>query len=304
MTMSNLSGLIPILATPFDSTGGLDAVSLRVLTEFQLASAVDGIAVFGMASEGFALTVAERATILREVTAITDGTVPVIAGVAATSTATAVEQAQAAVDAGADALMVLPPFMVKPSAQQLVEFYGAVASQTGLPVMVQDAPGPTGVSMSVSLIAELSRLEGVGSVKIEAPPTTAKIASVVAEVAPDFLVLGGQNSQMVLEEYSAGAVGTMPACEFPDLLQPVLASYKEGDYESARSAFTRLLPLILFGLQPGLAWAVHKEVLVLRGIIGSATVRSPASALDARMRASLGVILTDLQLGPLGAAQR
>ena len=298
MTDVNLSGLVPILATPFDEAGELDTTSLRTLTEFQLSSAVDGLAIFGMASEGFTLTSADRQTILREVRSVVADALPIVAGVASTSTATAVEQAIAAVDGGADALMVMPPHMVKPSADQLVEFYGTVAAQSGVPVMVQDAPGMTGVSLSVPLIVQLSRLAGVTSIKIEAPPTVAKTADVVAAVSPDFLVLGGQNSQMVLEEYSAGAVGTMPACEFPDLLQPVLREFTGGDKKRARERFNRLLPLILFGLQPGLAWAVHKEVLVMRGLIASATVRSPANPIDARMRAALVILLADLDLLP------
>ncbi|WP_426518742.1 dihydrodipicolinate synthase family protein [Diaminobutyricibacter sp. McL0618] len=303
MPHSNLSGLIPILATPFDTSGRLDVPSLRRLIDFQLASSVDGIAVFGMASEGFALTARDRGAILRELASVSAGSVPIVAGVAATSTVTAVEQAHAAVEGGAHALMVLPPFMVKPNADQLVEFYGTIASESGVPVMVQDAPGATGVTMSVPLIAELSRLAGVDSIKVEAPPTVAKTASVVAAVRPGFVVFGGQNSQMVLEEYSAGAIGTMPACEFPDLLRPVLLAFTDGEHELARDMFARLLPLILFGLQPGLAWAVHKEVLVMRGIIESATVRSPASPVDGRMRESIRTILTELELAPARRAQ-
>jgi 2-keto-3-deoxy-L-arabinonate dehydratase len=302
MPYSPLTGLIPILATPFHDDGSLDVTSLGSLVDFELQSGVDGVAVFGMASEGFALTAGERRTILREVSEGVAGAVPIVAGVGATSTVTAVEQAKEAVDGGANALMVLPPFMVKPSPAQLVDFYGTVAAETGTHVMVQDAPGATGVTMGVPLIAELSRLPGVASIKVEAPPTAAKIHTVVDATDPEFLVFGGQNSQMLLEEYDAGAAGTMPACEFSDLLSEVLVAWNGGDQAEAQARFTRLLPLILFGIQPGLAWAVHKEALVMRGIISSATVRSPASAIDARTRASLRDILEDLEFISTGAA--
>lgn len=285
-------GLVPILATPFQPDGSLDLPSLRRLVEFQLASGVDGVAVFGMASENFALTAAERAVILREVTGVVAGAVPVVAGVAATSTVTALEQVEAF--AGASALMVLPPFMVKPGPAQLTEFYATVAA-AGQEVMVQDAPGATGVPMPVPLIVELAKLPGVTSVKVESPPTAPKVAAVVDAVADqDFAVLGGQNAQFCLAEYAGGAVGTMPACEFPDLLAPVLA-----DWRHARDAFTRLLPLILCGLQQGIAWAVHKEVLVRRGVIASATVRSPAATPTRATIAELDTVLADLALPPL-----
>ncbi len=293
----HLHGLMPILATPFDESGGLDRAGLRRLVEFELAADVDGVAVFGMASEGFALTAAERRTVLGDVVELVAGRVPVVAGVNGTSTVNAVEQAREAEAGGADALMVLPPFMVRPPAATLVDFYGTVAASTGLPVMVQDAPGVTGVAMSPVLIAELSRLDGVRAVKVESPPTTPKVGHVVDAVAnPGFAVLGGQNAQFCLEEHAAGAVGTMPACEFPDLLGPVLRLYAAGEVERARADFRRILPLVLLGLQPGIAWAVHKEVLVARGIIEQATVRYPASPLDATSRAALRVVLDELRL--------
>jgi 4-hydroxy-tetrahydrodipicolinate synthase len=280
------TGLIPVLATPFHPSGELDLESLQRLVDFQVSSGVDGVAVFGFASEGFALTSAERAHILR---IVTGSGLPDVAGVGATAVREAVEQTRAAQDHGAAAAMVLPPYLVKPSQAQLVDFYGEVARDGGLPVMVQDAPGPTGVNMPVPLIAEMSKLEGVASVKVETQPTAPKVGAVVAATSAEFGVLGGQNALFVLEEYARGAVGTMPACEFPDLLAPVLRS-------GSREDFNRLLPLIRFGLQPGIAWSIHKHVLVRRGIIASATVRSPAVDADPATLAYLDDILRDLEL--------
>lgn len=297
MTSSPISGLVPILATPFHTDGSLDLPSLRRLTEFQLRSGVDGVAVFGMASEGFALTADERRQILAEVTGVVGGARPVVAGVNGTSTVTAIEQAREAERGGADALMVLPPFMVKPSPTQLVDFYAAVAESVDAEIMVQDAPAVTGVAMSPSLIVELSKIDGVTSVKVEAPPTVPKTAAVVTAVGDEpFVVVGGQNAQFCLDEYAVGAVGTMPACEFPDLLAPILADWTAGREAPARTAFARLLPLVIFGLQSGIAWAVHKEVLLRRGLVESAAVRSPAAPLPPALVGSLEAILRELGL--------
>ena len=290
---SDVRGLIPVLATPFRPNGDLDTGSLHRLVEFQLASNVDGVAVFGFASEGFSLTAAERREILRVVTAAAGPDLPVVAGVAATGARDAVEQARAAGEAGASVAMVVPPFMVKPSAGQVVDFYGTVAAEGGLPVMAQDAPASTGVTMPVPLIVELSTLDGVDSVKVETQPTSPKVGAVVAATPPDFLTLGGQNALFVLEEYARGAVGTMPACEFPDLLRSVLDRWQAGEAGPARAAFTGILPLVRFGLQPGIAWSIHKHVLVRRGIIASATVRPPATDADTGTLADLELLLAD-----------
>ena len=291
-----VEGLVPILATPFLPDGSLDLPSLRRLTEFQLSGGVDGVAVLGMASEAFALTATERRLVTNAVAEVVSGQVPLVVGVAATSTVTAVEQAREAAAGGADTVMVLPPFMVAPSPAQLAPFYAAVAA-VGPEVMVQDAPGATGVTMSPQQIVELSKLAGVTSVKVEAPPTAPKVAAVVDRIEePGFAVLGGQNAQFLLDELAAGAVGSMPACEIPDLLSPVFTDWRAGRYDDARARFDLLLPLLVYGLQSGIAWAVHKEVLVRRGLIEHATVRVPARDLDSRARAGLTAILDRLDL--------
>ena len=297
--MNTVHGLVPILATPFLPDGSLDLLGLRRLTEFQLASGVQGVAVLGMASEAFALTAAERRLVTTTVADVVAGAVPLVAGVAATSTVTAVEQANEATAAGADVVMVLPPCMVAPSPAQLPEFYAAV-SAVGPEVMVQDAPGATGVTMSAQQLVELSRITGVTSVKVEAPPTAPKVAAVADRIdEPGFVVLGGQNAQFLLDELAAGAVGSMPACEIPDLLAPVIIDWQAGRYDDARTRFDRLLPLLVYGLQSGIAWAVHKEVLVRRGLIDHPTVRVPARDLDSRTRAGLTAILDRLEITSL-----
>ncbi len=292
------TGLVPILATPFTSDGRLDLPSLRSLVEFQIRCGVDGLAVFGMASEGFALTRAERSVILREVRTIVGPDLPLVAGVNATSTVTAVELAAEAVEGGADHLMVLPPYLAVPSSQQIPEFFADVAAEAGAPIMVQDAPGVTGVGIAVEQIVKLATVPEIASVKVEAPPTPVKIADVAAGAPADFAVLGGQNAQDLIEEYDNGAVGTMPACEFSDHLRVILDDLAAGRRADARAGFARLQPLIRLGVRPGQAWAVHKEVLLRRGIINSARVRLPARPLDSVTRTALDEVLAELTMFP------
>lgn len=291
-----IRGLVPILATPFRHDGTLDLHSLHRLVEFEIDAGVDGVATFGMASEGFALTTAERVQILRAITDSVPSGMPVVAGVNATSVHIALEQAAIAVDGGAGTLMVLPPFLVKVSPTQLVDFYGELGAKSGAQVMVQDAPGATGISMDVPLIAELCTLEGVSAVKVEAPPTAPKLGQVVAACPPTTAVLGGQNALFVVEEYARGAVGTMPACEFVDVLRPVLDAVAQDDLSEAVRLVTPLGPLIRFGMQGPIAWAVHKHVLVQRGIIATDTVRAPAADLDDVSRQHLDVVIDALAL--------
>ena len=287
---------MPILATPFADDGELDIKSLERLVEFQLWAGVDGLATMGMASEAFSVTATERLRVLRVIDKVKPAEMPLVVGIAATSNVAAVEQSLAAVEAGATALMALPPFMVKPSPNQIVDFFGQVAAASGVPVMIQDAPGATGVNMSVALLVQLSALDGVDLAKIEAPPTAPKVGETVNAVGDALRLLGGQNALFLLEEYDRGAVGTMPACEFTDRLRPILNDIAVDDEAATRAKFNRLLPLIRFGMQGPIAWAVHKHVLVERGVIASSTVRAPAVPLDQMSRKHLEWILQDLRL--------
>lgn len=295
------TGAVPVLATPFLPDETLDVDGLRRVLRLQLAAGVTGVAVFGMASEGFALTAQERRRILDVVRDEVGDRVSVIAGVNATSAHTAVEQTRLAADAGADMTMVLPPFLVRPTGTQVVEFYHAVATTTaplGLEIMVQDAPGVTGVSLSATDIAAICRHTAVTAVKVEAPPTALKVQAVVRALgtADDVTVIGGQNALFLLEELRAGSQGTMPACEFVDRLPPVLIAARHGEWPAARAAADPLLPLIRFGMQPGIAWAVHKRVLQRRGVIEHDTVRAPAHPLDPQVGRWLDDLLDDLGL--------
>jgi len=291
-----LRGLFPILATPFDSSGALDERSLRRLVRFQLECGVDGLGLFGFASEAFALTEGERDTILRAVREEADGALPLVVGAGGMGTLPAIEQGLRAVEGGADALMVLPPFMAKPGPQYLVEFYGELAGAVGVPVMVQDAPANTGVAMPPALMKELAALPGVDYVKVETQPTAVKVQQIAEAVGGGMAVFGGQNALFVLEEMDRGAVGTMPACEFADGLRAVLDARAEGRKREARELYNRLLSLIRYGLQPGVAWAVHKEVLVARGLIDHAAVRSPARPLTPHVRRSLLEVVETLPM--------
>lgn len=296
---------MPILATPFDASGALDLPGLHAITQFQLEAGASAVGVFGMASEGFALTRAERRRILTAVRDATGGAIPIVAGISSTSTATTIEQSLDAQEHGADALMVTAPTMVKAAPSALPEFFADLAAAVAVPIMVQDAPVITGVSIPTDVVAALASVPGIDAAKIEAPPTVPKIAAVAQATADwGFATIGGLNAQFVLDEYEHGAVGTMPACEFTDLLAPVLRDWQSGEQDAARQGFSRLLPLIVFGLQPGIAWAVHKEVLVARGLIEHATVRFPATPIGASTRASLATVLADVGLPSLATRSR
>ncbi len=272
-----LSGVCPILPTPFDAENQVDVESLKRVVQFLLESRVSGIALFGNASEAFALTQEEKEQIAGVVVEENAGRVPLVFGAGGTSTETAISSCHWAESAGADVLMVMPPYMIKPDAKRIYEYYAGIAANVHTPVMIQDAPGACGVSIDINTIVKLaSEFEMIQYVKSEAPPTFQKAKAVIDASEGRFTVFGGMNAAFFYEELCAGVVGTMPAGEFPDVLVKIYDLFCEGRREEAKEVFYHYLAFIRLGNIPGgIAMAVHKEVLRMGGIFTTAKVRGP-----------------------------
>jgi 2-keto-3-deoxy-L-arabinonate dehydratase len=276
-----LKGVVPIVNTTFREDGSLDLESQARLVRHLLGQGVHGIALFGNASEGYTLTQAERDQLLKLIVREVNGQVPVVVSSGHTGTDVAVQISKSAEDEGADALMILPPYFMKPDAQGIFDYFAAISKAVSIPIMVQDAPLMTQVVLACSLLIRLGReIEHVEYAKIEAPPTAPKITEVVSQGQDAIISFGGLNGNFLIEELDRGAVGTMPGSDLCAQFVRIWDFYQAGDRQAARNEFRRLLPLIRYELQPGLGVSAMKHNLVSRGIIQCARVRQPTRSLD------------------------
>ena len=286
-----LAGVYPIVVTPFQDDGSVDYDSLDRLIDHLLEQGVHGLGLFGNASEGYTLMSSERTEMLRRISRRVDGRVPLVVSSGHTGTDAAVCLSREAEAQGAAALMVLPPYFLKPDGEGLMFYYDAISRVVGIPIMVQDAPLMTGVAMPVPLLARMARdIEHVKSAKIEAPPTAPKIGALKAAAAHALAIFGGLNGQFLIEEVERGAVGTMPSSDIACVYVRVMDLLARGDRAEAWRIFARALPLIRFELQPGLGVSAAKHNLVARGVLRSARVRHPTSAIDAAGVAELATL--------------
>jgi 2-keto-3-deoxy-L-arabinonate dehydratase len=280
--VKSLQGILPIVNSTFHQDGSIDMESQLSLVRHLISQGVHGVALFGNASEGYTLSEEERSKILKAVVAEVAGQVPVIVSTGHTGTDQAVRQSLEASDMGADALMVLPPYLLKPDGQGVFEYFNAISNAVSIPIMVQDAPLMTQVPMPVALLARMAKeLEHVTYVKVEAPPTAPKISDLVQQAGNSVVALGGLNANFLIEELDRGAQGTMPGCDLCASFVKIWDLYKAGERTQARRLFTNILPLIRYELQPGLGVSVMKHNLAREGIIACARVRHPTRHLDA-----------------------
>jgi 4-hydroxy-tetrahydrodipicolinate synthase len=290
-------GVFAIPPTPFDDAGNIDEPSLRRCVDFCVTAGAHGIVAPVNASEAIALTDQERLRVAEVLVEQAAGRAPVIVGVSGISTAASVLYAAHAAEVGADAVMAMPPYVRHAPADEIPDFYAAVArAARDLPVWIQDYVAPVGTPMSPSLLAKLLReIPGVEFIKEESAHAP-QVMSAVRELAGDALkgVMGGMAGRYMLEEFRRGACGTMPACEVTDAHVQVWNALDRGDEEEARRLHTQLLPLLNY--EAMYSFSIYKEVLLRRGIISSARTRVPgAGQLDAENHRELDLLLRDLE---------
>jgi 2-keto-3-deoxy-L-arabinonate dehydratase len=296
-------GVFPIVNTPFRDDGAVDFESQRRLVHFLLECGAHGLGLFGTASEGYTLAAEERLQILRLVVRQVNGRVPIIASTGHTGTDVAVALSRQAEAEGANGLMVLPPYFLKPDAQGVYDYFAAINEAVRIPIMVQDAPLMTQVPIGAPLLARMGReLARVRYAKVEAPPTAPKISDIITAGEGGPILFGGLNGQFLLEELDRGARGTMPGSDLTAAFVRIWTHWKAGERAVAREEFRRYLPLIRYELQPGLGVSVMKHNLAAGGIIASARVRHPTRTLDDLGRGELDELRSELPLDALGWA--
>jgi 2-keto-3-deoxy-L-arabinonate dehydratase len=284
------SGVFPVAPTPFLESGALDLDSQRRVIDCMVDQRVDGICILANYSEQFALTEAERDTLVDLCLSHASGRVPVMVTCSHFSTRIASARAKRAVDAGASLVMLMPPYhgaTLRADENATFEHFARIADAAGVPVMVQDAP-LSGVSLSVAFLARLAReLPLVRYFKIEVPGTAAKLRALLA--AGGDTIEGpfdGEEAITLLPDLDAGATGTMSSALLPDLIRPVFDAYRAGRRDEARAGYARLLPLINYeNRQCGLR--ATKAVMMEGGVIRSDTVRHPLEPLPLAARAEL-----------------
>ena len=286
-----MRGIFPVLQTPVDGDGGLDMASLEKEVRFCIDCGAHGLVFPVLGSEFQYLTEGERQRLLEVVVGQAGGQVPVVAGVAGTSKAVALECARGAARTAADAFIALPPYLSGATADEIRDYYAAIAAVAQRPVFIQH----TQAGLSAAFMRQLfEEVEHIDYLKEEAPPSAHQISAVVGAVGDACLgVFGGGHGRWMMSELRRGATGFMPAAEMVDVHVQVWEAYQAGDEVGARRLFNQLLPHINLILLLGLG--VCKEVLVRRGVLASAQMRIPGSqVLDEEDHREIDAILADL----------
>jgi len=244
--MNEISGVLPVLAVPFNKDGSLDLDSIPKLVEHCISNKANGVVIFGLASELYKLNDSERIQILEKVISSVNSRVPVIVGTEHSGTLAAVARSIEAEKLGASALMLYPPTFIKPDEANVLSYFKAVGSAVKIPIIIQDAPAWTGVPLPVSLLSRIIKEQSnVCYIKLESPPIGDKAKLLKSE---GFKIIAGYGAIHLMEDLTAGIDGFMPGCSLPGIFVEINDLFKSGNIEKARTLYQLVLPLLTFQL--------------------------------------------------------
>lgn len=272
---SALAGVFPVFQTPFGDDDSVDAAVLEAEIEWMYGHGIDGI-VMAMVSEVIRLSDAERRALAELACRLGHPHGPVVVSVGAESTSAAVGLARHAEEAGADAVMAIPPMSVAAADDELFGYYRALLDAVGIPVIVQDASGYVGRPMSIRMQADLldAHPERV-LFKPEAVPIGPRLTELREATGGAARVFEGSGGISLVDSFRRGIVGTMPGAEVCWAIVALWKALAEGDQERIDAINGPLSSLISLQTSLDSFIAVEKHLLVRQGVFTSARVRGP-----------------------------
>lgn len=303
MMTDTLSGILPVLPTPFTAEGGVDCAAVPRLVNYARAAQVGGVVFPGFASEVEHLSAEERRTLLSEVVRAVGGAFPVVAGASAGTAAEAIGHGAVARALGVNWLMIQPPKSIGSGAEAVTAFFAEIAA--ALPearIVLQNAPAPRGSDLSPQTILQVARaVPQIAYVKEETLPAGPAISAILAARPAHLIgVIGGGGARYILDEYARGACAAMPALEIAGEHVAMDRAWRMGDHAGARALYVQTLPLLT--LQAVYRMRLTKYVLMRRGILENAVVRAPTPELDPPAIADIDANLAELGILPASVA--
>ncbi len=270
--MKPFGSLLTAMVTPMQSDGSIDVDgAARLATYLVDEQHNDALVINGTTGESPTTTDAEKETLLRAVIEAVGDRAKIVAGVGTPSTHHTIELARQAEKAGASGLLVVAPYYNRPPQAGLLEHFRSVADATGLPSLVYDIPGRTGVAIATDTLVKLADHERIVAVKDAKGDVTAT-SWVLKRV--DLAYYSGDDA-MTLPLLAVGGVGVVGTSTHltGTGTKKMIEAFDNGDHSAALTLHRQLLPLFT-GIFRTQGTILVKAAMNARGLPGG-PVRSP-----------------------------
>lgn len=282
-------GVFPAATTQFTPAEAVDMDATRAHLDMLIRAGVHGLVMLGTVGENCSLEADEKRAIIKAAVEVAAGRVPVIAGVAETSTALACRFAADVEVLGADGLMVLPAMVYKSDARETMAHYRSVARASALPVMCYNNPVTYGIDITPEMFAKLADEPTLVAIK-ESSDDPRRLTDLVNACGERYILFGGVDD-LVLESAMLGAVGTVAGLvnAFPEETLELWSLATQGRYAEARELYRWFMPVLHLDCHTKLVQYI-KLAQAMCGY-GSETCRAPRLALEGEERARITALI-------------
>jgi 2-keto-3-deoxy-L-arabinonate dehydratase len=287
MAASRFCGVYPMLYAFFDRAGRLDRGAMRAQVDYCVASRAHGVAALGLGTEVSKLSPPERRQAMQWAAEDLRGRLPLAITVFGATPDEQIAFVQAAAARGANWVILQPPQPTAGQAgaplseDQLVDFFGAVADASPLPVAIQNAPQYIGVGLSSAGIDRLCR-EHPNVRLLKAEGSAVETASLIELTEGQIAVFQGRGGLEFVDVMRAGCVGLIPSvesCHVQARMFELMQSGRAEDAAAAERLYAELAPLIVFLMQSiGQFLCYGKRLTARRLGPGEVHDREPAQA--------------------------
>jgi 4-hydroxy-tetrahydrodipicolinate synthase len=283
------SGVYPAVTTQFRADQSVDLEATAAHAEHLIRAGVHGLIMLGSVGENTVLDPTEKRAVLATAIEVVQGRVPVLSGVAESSTAGACRFAADAEAAGADGLMVLPAMIYKTDRRETVSHFRAVARASDLPVMCYNNPVSYGTDLTPEMFAELADEPTLIAIK-ESSDDVRRITDLVNLVGERYILFCGVDD-LILEAALLGVSGWVAGLvnAFPEESVRLWDLAAAGRWAEARALYRWFTPLLHLDVHVKLVQYI-KLAQAMAGL-GTETTRAPRLALEGEERKRIAAII-------------
>lgn len=241
--LARIKGSIPPVVTPFKA-GQVDFDAYAGLIEFHVAQGSHGVLVNGTTAEPSTLTIAERNQLVDVALATTNGRIPVVAATGSQSLAETEQLTLHATKAGADALLVVTPYYIRPPQRGLIEYYLTIANQHDTPWMIYHIPGRTAINVTLDTMKQIRDKSPTFVGMKHAVNDLGFVTECFEALGDDFKIFVGLE-ELSFPMMTIGACGLMNAVGNlrPGILAEMCDSVWNSDLKKGRELHQRLLEI-------------------------------------------------------------
>lgn len=276
------NGVCPVVNVPFHEDESIDYNGLKNIIDFIIGRKCSSICLFAFNSEPHKLSFSEKKEVIEVFLKAVDKRVETLVGIVENSLGDCIELGITAKKHGADALILYPPALSTPSGTALVEYFRTIAETVDLPIMIQDNPRSTGVTMGEDLLIDAFRdIEQFRYIKVECPIPMRKMRSLIRKTDGQLKCYSGNGGIFAIDAFLSGASGIMPGVVMSGAFNLMTNYFNNQEIDKARDMFEKILPMTWYEDQ-SLEFYIACEKFLLKhmGVIECDVARKPCAVLS------------------------